>query len=154
LDDKILLRNICIGLIDGLIIPLAAVAGLYALSATLATIVIACLAVSIAGAMTMSIGGFMEARKYEPDTSPSSSGLVIGLSYFVGGSTVCFPFLVNTDTTVSLQWATAVSLVLLSVAGFFESAIHGKSGWTGAVRVVLTGAVAATAAFLIAKLFV
>ena len=56
--------------------------------------------------------------------------------------------------TVNTALILAVSLVLLSVAGFFESAIHGKSGWTGAVRVVLTGAVAATAAFLIAKLFV
>jgi VIT1/CCC1 family predicted Fe2+/Mn2+ transporter len=154
LADTITLRNICIGLIDGLTIPLAVASGLFALSLAPSTIMIACLAVAIGGALTMSIGGFLEARKYEPTNSPSSSGLVIGLSYFVGGSTVCFPFLIHNDLYAAFQWSAGLSLLLLFVAGFLESSLHGKNPWIGGIRVFLTATVAASAAYFVAKLFV
>jgi VIT1/CCC1 family predicted Fe2+/Mn2+ transporter len=153
LDERITLRNICIGLIDGLTIPLALAAGLFALSLAPSTIVIACLAVAIGGALTMSIGGFLEARKYEPANSPSSAGLLIGLSYFVGGSTVSFPFLVHNDLQAAFQWSAGLSILLLFVAGFLESSLHGKNPWIGGIRVSLTAAVAATAAYFVARLF-
>jgi VIT1/CCC1 family predicted Fe2+/Mn2+ transporter len=153
LDDRITLRNICIGLIDGITIPLAVAAGLFALSLATTTIMIACLAVAVGGALTMSIGGFLEARRYEPTNSPASSALVIGLSYFVGGSTVCFPFLTHDELYSAFQWSAGVSLLLLFVAGFLESSLHGKNAWIGGVRVLLTAAVAASAAYFVAKLF-
>jgi VIT1/CCC1 family predicted Fe2+/Mn2+ transporter len=153
LEDRITLRNICIGLIDGLTIPLAVAAGLFALSLATSTIMIACLAVAIGGALTMGAGAFLEAKRYEPSHSPASSALVIGLSYFVGGSTVCFSFLIHDDVLSAFEWSAALSLLLLFVAGFLESSLHGKNPWIGGVRVLLTAAVAAAAAYFVAKLF-
>jgi VIT1/CCC1 family predicted Fe2+/Mn2+ transporter len=101
----------------------------------------------------MSIGGFLEARKYEPSNSPSSSALLIGLSYFVGGSTVCFPFLIHDDLYAAFAWSAGLSLLLLFVAGFLESSLHERNPWIGGIRVSLTAAVAATAAYFVARLF-
>ena len=153
MDDRIALRNICIGLIDGLTIPLAVAAGLFALSLAPSTIMIACLAVAVGGAFTMGTGAFLEARKYEPAHSPSSSALIIGLSYFAGGNTVCFSFLIHDELIPAFRWAEGLSLLLLFVAGFLESSLHGKNPWIGGIRVTATAAVAASAAYFVAKLF-
>lgn len=56
------IRNICIGLIDGLTIPLALAAGLSAVVKETLTVIIACLAVAFAGSLTMMFGGYLEGK--------------------------------------------------------------------------------------------
>lgn len=144
------LRNITIGLTDGLTIPFALAAGLSRLVSSSFNIFIACIALSIAGTITMSAGAFIEGKKYN---EPSRSFALIGASYFLGGLVVALPYLFFTAPLTALNYTAVISLVLLFVAGYFESAVNGANAVAGAFRVMLTGAVAAFAAFAVAKLF-
>lgn len=145
-------RNLCIGLVDGLTIPFAIAAGLSSAGTGASTIVIACLVAAFTGAVTMGIGGFMESRKYSPESSVAAA-ITIGFGYVAGGLVVAAPFLFD-HRPVEAFWHTTVhTLVVLFAAGFFESKLNGGKGWLNAVRVCLTAAIVAAAAFLIAKSF-
>jgi VIT1/CCC1 family predicted Fe2+/Mn2+ transporter len=154
LKNHFLSRNICIGLIDGITIPLALAAGLSNLVDSSTTIIIACMAAGVAGSLTMSFGGFVESRKYDPERKPLSSAITIGVSYLIGGLIVSFPYFFIAIPMKALQWSAGISLAELLIAGYYESSLNGSNGIQGSLRVFFTGAVAAGAAFLVAKLFV
>jgi VIT1/CCC1 family predicted Fe2+/Mn2+ transporter len=97
--------------------------------------------------------------KYElvldkPDPKRATkSALNIGLSYAVGGFVPLSPYFF-TDTPLEASKISAVlTLICLFVFGFFKGRITGVNPWWGAIRVTLTGALAAGAAFGVAKLF-
>lgn len=144
------LRNITIGLTDGLTIPLALAAGLSGLVSSSFNIAIACIAIAVAGAVTMGASAFLEGKKYN---EPSKSSAIVGISYLLGGVIVALPYLFIATPLRALVYTGVISLVVLFIAGYFESKLHGANGWTGAIRVMLTGAIAALAAFAVAKLF-
>jgi VIT1/CCC1 family predicted Fe2+/Mn2+ transporter len=154
LKNHFLSRNICIGLIDGITIPLALAAGLSNLISSPTTIIIASLAASVAGSLTMSFGSFVESRKYDPDRKPLSSAVTIGISYLIGGLIVSSSYFIFADPMQAFRWSAGISLAVLLIAGYYESSLNGGKGIQGSLRVFFTGAVAAGAAFLVAKLFV
>lgn len=146
-------RNICIGLVDGLTIPLALAAGLSRLVSSSKTVIIACLVAAVAGALTMTFGGYFESRKYSPGNNPVMSGLTIGAGYFAGGVITIVPYLFKHDPFVALRISAVITLTILFFAGYWESKLNGGEGWTNALRVCITGAIAALAAFFIGKSF-
>lgn len=97
--------------------------------------------------------------KYElgldkPDPKRATkSALNIGLSYIAGGIIPLSPYFFITDSTSALEISAVATLVCLFVFGFFKSKITGVNPWMGATRVMLIGAMAAAAAFGVAKLF-
>lgn len=147
-------RNISIGIVDGLTIPLALAAGLSGLVSQNSPIIIACLVAAFAGAVTMSIGGYHESKKYDAPVRPASAAATIGVGYFVGGLITTIPYFFISDPMQALTYSIALTLCVLFVAGYWESKLNGGSGWINAIRVSVTGAVAAAAAFFVAKLFV
>jgi len=71
----------------------------------------------------------------------------------VGGLVPLSPyFFVDTPVT-GLKISAALTLLCLFIFGWFKSKITGIQPWGGALRVMLIGAVAAGAAFGVAKLF-
>ncbi len=97
--------------------------------------------------------------KYElglekPDPKRAAkSALNIGVAYIVGGIIPLSPYFFITSSTEALKVSVIATLVCLFVFGFFKSKITGVNAWMGAVRVTLIGAMAAAAAFGIARLF-
>ncbi len=97
--------------------------------------------------------------KYElgldkPDPKRASkSALNIGLSYVVGGLVPLSPYFFLDSPTEGLKISVVVTLLCLFVFGYFKSRFTGVNAWGGAIRVMLIGAVAAGAAFGVAKLF-
>lgn len=97
--------------------------------------------------------------KYElgldkPDPKRATkSALNIGLSYIAGGIIPLSPYFFITDSVEALKISVAVTLLCLFVFGFFKSRVTGINPWKGAVRVMLIGAMAAAAAFGVARLF-
>ena len=83
----------------------------------------------------------------------SKSALNIGLSYIAGGIIPLSPYFFNSDSAAALKISIVATLVCLFVFGFFKSKITGVNPWWGALRVTLIGAMAAAAAFGVAKLF-
>lgn len=97
--------------------------------------------------------------KYElgldkPDPKRATkSALNIGLSYIAGGIIPLSPYFFITDSEEALKISVIVTLLCLFVFGYFKSKITGVNPLGGAIRVTLIGAMAAAAAFGVAKLF-
>ena len=97
--------------------------------------------------------------KYElglnkPDPKRATkSAMNIGLSYIVGGLVPLSPYFFVTHPVTGLKISVLVTLLCLFIFGWFKSKVTGVNPWGGALRVTLIGAVAAGAAFGVAKLF-
>lgn len=220
LTSSDLIRDIVIGMSDGLTVPFALAAGLSGVVHDSSTIVIAGIAEIAAGSIAMGLGGYLAGKteqdhyaselkreydevdnlrhreieetkeffaniglseeiqnkateeiskdkdkwvdfmmKYElgldkPDPKRATkSALNIGLSYIAGGIIPLSPYFIIHDSFEALQFSVIATLICLFVFGFFKSKITGINSWLGAIRVTIIGAVAAGAAFGVAKLF-
>jgi VIT1/CCC1 family predicted Fe2+/Mn2+ transporter len=83
----------------------------------------------------------------------TKSAMNIGLSYVVGGLVPLSPYFFVDEPTTGLKISAAVTLICLFIFGWFKSKITGVHPFWGAVRVTLIGAMAAAAAFGVAKIF-
>lgn len=220
LKSSEMLRDIVIGMSDGLTVPFALAAGLSGAVDSTSIIVIAGIAEVAAGSIAMGLGGYLAGKteqdhynseekreynevdnlrereieetkeffaniglskdlqdkateeicrdnkhwvdfmmKYElglekPDPKRATkSALNIGLSYIVGGLVPLSPYFFVSSPLEGLKISLIVTLICLFIFGFFKSRMTGVNPWWGAVRVMLIGAVAAAAAFGVAKLF-
>lgn len=219
LTSSDLLRDVVIGMSDGLTVPFALAAGLSGAVDSTSIIVIAGIAEIAAGSIAMGLGGYLAGKteqdhyksevkreydeienlrhreieetkeffaniglseeiqekateeisrdkdkwvdfmmKYElglekPDPKRATkSALNIGLSYVAGGLVPLSPYFFIKDPIEALKISALVTLVCLFVFGWFKSKMTGINPLTGAVRVMLIGALAAGAAFGVAKL--
>jgi VIT1/CCC1 family predicted Fe2+/Mn2+ transporter len=97
--------------------------------------------------------------KYElgldkPDPKRATkSALNIGLSYVVGGLVPLSPYFFINTPVEALKISVVVTLICLFIFGYFKSRMTGIHPWAGALRVMFIGAVAAGAAFGVAKIF-
>jgi len=220
LKSSDMLRDIVIGMSDGLTVPFALAAGLSGAVSSSNIIVIAGIAEICAGSIAMGLGGYLAGKteqdhyssevkreydevehlrhreieetkeffaniglspalqeqateeiardkdrwvdfmmKYElglekPDPKRATkSALNIGLSYIAGGIIPLSPYFFIDNSIEGLKISVIATLICLFVFGYFKSKITGINPWTGAIRVMLIGALAAAAAFGVAKLF-
>ncbi|MFL5738829.1 MAG: VIT1/CCC1 transporter family protein [Flavisolibacter sp.] len=97
--------------------------------------------------------------KYElgldkPDPKRATkSAFNIGISYVVGGLVPLSPYFFCDTPATGLRYSIVVTLLCLFLFGWFKSRITGVSPLWGALRVTLIGAMAAAAAFGVAKIF-
>jgi vacuolar iron transporter family protein len=90
----------------------------------------------------------------EPDPKRATkSALNIGLSYIAGGIIPLSPYFFIDKSSEALKISVVATLICLFIFGFFKSKITGVNPWWGALRVTFIGAMAAAAAFGVAKLF-
>ena len=96
--------------------------------------------------------------KYElglekPDPKRATrSAFNIGLSYVIGGFVPLIPYFYVTEALDGLKISAIITLICLFIFGYFKSKITGINPWTGGLKVMMIGALAAGAAFTIAKL--
>jgi vacuolar iron transporter family protein len=214
------LRDVVIGMSDGLTVPFALAAGLSGAVDSSSIIVIAGIAEIAAGSIAMGLGGYLSGKteqdhyvneekrehyevehlrereieetkeffaniglskeiqeqatqeiaqdkerwvefmmKYElgldkPDPKRATkSALNIGLSYIAGGIIPLSPYFFISSSTEALKYSVIATLICLFIFGYFKSKMTGVNPLWGAIRVMLIGAIAAAAAFGIAKLF-
>lgn len=90
----------------------------------------------------------------KPDPNRAAkSAITIGLSYIVGGAIPLIPYFFTDTPFNGLKISAIVTLICLFTFGYFKSKATGQPLITGALKVMIIGAVAASAAFLVAKLF-
>ncbi len=216
-----LLRDIVIGMSDGLTVPFALAAGLSGALASNATnlVVIAGLAEIAAGSIAMGLGGYLagqteidhynaelkreydeverlpekekeEVREFfeglglskevqkkaveeltkdkdrwvefmmkhelgldKPDEKRArKSAFNIGFSYIVGGLIPLIPYHFVSSTFDGLRISAIITLFCLFIFGYYKSKMTGVSPIGGAIKVMFIGAIAAMAAFGIARL--
>jgi vacuolar iron transporter family protein len=220
LQSSDFIKDVVIGMADGLTVPFALAAGLSGAVANTSIITTAGIAEIVAGAIAMGLGGYLAGqtevehyeaelkREYEevervPETEKEEvkevfaaygldenaqnlvvealskdkhkwvdfmmkfelglekpdinrardSGLTIGLSYIVGGIIPLSPYFFLEDAHVALNYSVIVTLITLFVFGYFKSKVTDQDPIKGAFKVMLIGALAAGAAFYVAKLF-
>lgn len=219
LQSSDLLRDVVIGMSDGLTVPFALAAGLSGAVDSTGIIIIAGIAEIAAGSIAMGLGGYLagkteqdhyrseEKREYyevdhlydreiaetkeffaniglseqvqqqathelsrdknkwvrfmmkyelgldEPDPKRATkSALNIGLSYIAGGLVPLSPYFFVDNPLNGLEISMGVTLLCLFVFGWFKSKMTGIPPLIGALRVMLIGALAAGAAFGVARL--
>jgi predicted membrane protein (TIGR00267 family) len=213
------IRDIVIGMSDGLTVPFALAAGLSGAVNSSGIVITAGIAEIVAGSIAMGLGGFLagrtEAEHYaselkreyaevenvpeeekrevkevfaafglseklqndvademardkdkwvdfmmryelgleEPKANRATqSAITIGLSYIVGGIIPLSPYFFIADSEHGLYYSCGITMICLFVFGYFKSKVTGQPAIKGALKVLLIGAIAATAAFLMAKL--
>ena len=80
------------------------------------------------------------------------SAFIIGVSYVIGGLIPLTAYFFTDSTRQGLIYSTIITLVCLIVFGLVKSKLTGQPLFRGTLRVALVGALAAAAAFGIAKL--
>ncbi|MCX6331244.1 MAG: VIT1/CCC1 transporter family protein [Bacteroidetes bacterium] len=90
-------------------------------------------------------------QKPDPKRAKKSA-FNIGASYIVGGMVPLVPYFFVENAIDGLKVSAIITLICLYIFGFFKSKITGINPWLGGLKVMMIGAVAAGAAFTIAKL--
>ncbi len=80
------------------------------------------------------------------------SAFNIGASYIVGGLIPLSPYFFVEHGIDGLKISAAITLACLFIFGFFKSKMTGVNPWSGALRVMIIGALAAGCAFGVARL--
>ncbi len=88
----------------------------------------------------------------KPDPNRArKSAFNIGASYVVGGMIPLLPYFFVDDALKGLEISAMITLACLFIFGFFKSKMTGVNPWLGGLKVTMIGALAAAAAFGIAK---
>ncbi len=219
LQSSHILKDIVIGMSDGLTVPFALAAGLSGAVNSTHIIIIAGIAEIAAGSIAMGLGGYLAGKTEEdhykselkkeyleietkreveikevkdvfatwglsentqqlatqeiikdkekwvqfmmkhelhldqPDPKRATkSAFNIGLSYIIGGFVPLSPYFFVQQSSYALKISVIVTLICLFTFGFFKSKLTGVNPLFGGLKVMLIGAVAASAAFGIARL--
>jgi predicted membrane protein (TIGR00267 family) len=213
------IRDIVIGMSDGLTVPFALAAGLSGAISSSGLVVTAGIAEIVAGSIAMGLGGYLAGRtevdhyqselkreyeevervpeqekaevkevfagfglsetlqqqiadelakdkeqwvdfmmRYElglekPNANRATkSAVTIGLSYIIGGIIPLSPYVFIDQASRALSYSCGLTLICLFIFGYFKSKMTGQPAVNGAFKVVIIGALAAGAAFVMAKL--
>lgn len=219
LKSSDIIRDIVIGMSDGLTVPFALAAGLSGAVNSSHIVITAGIAEIVAGSIAMGLGGFLAGRtevdhyaselkreyaevekvpeqekmevkevfagfglseklqhevaeemakdkdkwvdfmmRYElgleePKANRATqSAITIGLSYIAGGIIPLSPYFFIADSRQALYYSCGITMICLFVFGYFKSKVTGQPKIKGALKVLFIGAIAAAAAFLMAKL--
>ena len=87
----------------------------------------------------------------DPKQAPKSA-FTISAAYAVGGLIPLSAYFVTDTPAQGLLWSAVITLVCLLVFGFFKSRLTGQPPVAGALKMAVVGALAAAAAFGIARL--
>jgi VIT1/CCC1 family predicted Fe2+/Mn2+ transporter len=136
------IRNIFLGLNDGLVEILGAVSGFFAAFGNAVMVLVAGLTVAVAGALSMAAGAYIasssesEVRRTEAGKqrflgeapaalevgeSPFGSALVVGASYFAGALVPVLPVLIGARTALPSLLSAGTLIVLVSMILAFLS---------------------------------
>ncbi len=86
-----------------------------------------------------------------PRQAPKSA-FTISLAYAVGGLIPLSAYFLTSTPQQGLLWSAVITLVCLLVFGYFKSRMTGQPPLAGAIKMAVVGALAAAAAFGIARL--
>lgn len=211
-------RDVVIGMSDGLTVPFALAAGLSGAVDSNTIVVTAGLAEIAAGSIAMGLGGYLAAKtdaehyqlervreRRETETVPAveaeevadvfrayglaeaqiaplvnviradrdrwidfmmrfelglekpdptrarNSALTIALSYIAGGMIPLAPYIVSSSVSTALWASVGLTLLALAIFGVVKGRLTGLSPLRGGLQTVVTGGLAAAAAFAIAR---
>lgn len=87
-----------------------------------------------------------------PGRAVRSAG-TIAIAYIIGGFVPLFPYMLTPNIEEGLRGSVVVTIAALFVFGFFKARYTALNPWRGGFQTMLIGGLAASAAFLIARVF-
>jgi VIT1/CCC1 family predicted Fe2+/Mn2+ transporter len=88
----------------------------------------------------------------EPDPRQArKSAVTISTAYALGGLIPLSAYFFTATPVEGLTWSAGITLVCLFIFGFFKSRMTGQPAVAGAFKMALIGALAAAAAFVVAR---
>jgi VIT1/CCC1 family predicted Fe2+/Mn2+ transporter len=96
------------------------------------------------------------ARKFDlgfsrPDGKRAAkSAFNIAVFYILGGLIPLIPYIFFNDVMTGLKISVLITVIAMFIFGYMKGAIHGNNPWGSALRMMITGALAAGCAFSIA----
>jgi VIT1/CCC1 family predicted Fe2+/Mn2+ transporter len=81
------------------------------------------------------------------------SAATIAIAYIIGGFVPLFPYMLTPNIEEGLRASVVVTIAALFVFGFLKSRYTALNPWRGGFQTMLIGGLAASAAFLIARVF-
>ncbi len=178
LKDRILnpdrIRNIFLGMNDGMVEILGAVSGFFASFGKNSLVLVAGLTTAVAGALSMAAGSYAaissenEVRRTQEEKlrflgevevasfgreSAARSAAVVGISYFVGSSFPLFPVLLGAQTPFPsiLTGGSMILLVSITLAFLSGMAVR-KRALTNFVLITIAVGISYTIGFLVRRL--
>ncbi|GMN38395.1 hypothetical protein TIFTF001_007632 [Ficus carica] len=173
-----IVRDIIIGVSDGLTVPFALAAGLSGADVSSSIILIAGIAEVAAGAISMGLGGYLAAKSEadhymrelkreqdeivavpdigleKPDPMRALwSAMTIAISYIMGGLVPLLPYMVIPVATEAVLASVVLTLVALILFGLAKGYFTGNQPFKSAIQTAFIGAIASAAAYSIAKVF-
>ncbi len=89
----------------------------------------------------------------QPDKKRATkSALNIGLSYVVGGMVPLTPYFIVDDVHTGLLYSSIMTVIALFFFGYFKTKVIGNNPIVGALRMTITGVLAASVAYFVAKM--
>lgn len=90
----------------------------------------------------------------EPDARRAGkSAANISLSYAVGGLVPLSAYFITKNPHEGLLISAVLTIICLFIFGYFKSKVTGQNGWSGGIKVTLTGIIAAAAAYFVGQYF-
>ncbi|KAH7516246.1 hypothetical protein FEM48_Zijuj10G0114900 [Ziziphus jujuba var. spinosa] len=148
-------RDIIIGVSDGLTVPFALAAGLSGADVSSSIILIAGVAeVAAEAAEVAEILAQFELGLEKPDPMRAlQSALTIAISYIMGGVVPLMPYMVIPAADEAVVASVILTIVALLIFGFAKGYFTGSQPFKSAMQTALIGAIASAAAYSIAKVF-
>ena len=81
----------------------------------------------------------------------AKSAGTIALSYLVGGFIPLFPYIIFSSNTTGFNVSCITTVSALIIFGYYKSKMTGQPLFKGTLKIAATGVIAATAAYLLAK---
>ncbi|XP_010506900.1 PREDICTED: vacuolar iron transporter 1-like [Camelina sativa] len=146
-----IVRDIIIGVSDGLTVPFALAAGLSGANASSSIVLTAGVAEVAAGAISMGLGGF-ELGLEKPDPKRAlQSAFTIAIAYVLGGFIPLLPYMFIPQAMEAVVASVIITLFALFVFGYAKGHFTGSKPLRSAFETAFIGAIASAAAFGMAK---
>jgi VIT1/CCC1 family predicted Fe2+/Mn2+ transporter len=81
------------------------------------------------------------------------SAATIAVSYIIGGFVPLSPYMLTANIEEGLRFSVILTIAALFIFGFFKARFTRLNPWRGGFQTTLIGGLAASAAFLIARIF-
>lgn len=145
-------RDITIGLMDGLTVPISVASGLVATGQSRETIIFAIIAEASAGSISMGLSDYLSLESMKSRTDIAwKSGLRVTIGYLIGASIPLCSYLFTSDVKNGFTLSIVFNILALIIFGYVRSELL-KIDLTDSIRkVCFVGIIAIVLTYFISK---
>lgn len=115
------IADFTVGLMDGLTVPISVASGMVAAGATREMIILAIIAESVAGSISMGLADYISVDSIDARKDVAwKSGLRTGAGYIVGSLVPILAYMYTSDVKTGFQYSITLDLLVLGLFGYIR----------------------------------